>query len=182
MHFHPNGFALPLPPIPPHHWCSSLYPTSVPSCVPPLLTTLFSPSLSSLLSPLSFAPLSPSCLCTQHFLGCGCDVSAVTLISSGDVSILLVLLQHQQLPLLFPSFLTQCVFTLLSYQLCTLFYPHCLTFPSLLAIFYFKCCPYLFFPTIPPSLLSCVCVCVLSLRCNRKQLHSWIVSILWVAP
>lgn len=141
-------------------------PPSIPPRSPPVFLPCsllsFTPSLSSLLSPLSFAPLSPSCLCTQHFLGCGCDVSAVALISSGDVSILLVLLQHQQLPLLFPSFLTQCVFTLLSYQLCTLFYPHCLTFPSLLAIFYFKSCPHLFFPTIPhPFFRACVCACCL---------------------
>lgn len=112
-----------------------------------LLTSHSRPSLSSRLSPLS-PPLTPPLPNPPHpqsrsasvlsiFPGCGCDVSAVTLISSGDVSVLSVLLQARQH---LPSFLTWHVFTLISHQ--PLF--------SLLA---------LFAVLTPPIVSSCGCVC-----------------------
>lgn len=166
MHFHRNAFPPPLPPLSFSSSCSSLF-----ACF----------SFSSLLSPLSFAPPSSphtlSSLHTQHFSRLWVWCLCVTLISSGDVSILSVLLHHQR-PSPLPPPLLFCL------HLAIFFLP-----PDFL-IFFFFCLPTIFYSSSPLLSSSAIpvltsrppCLCVLSLCCNRKQLCSWVVSVLSVAP
>lgn len=169
MHFHPNT----LPPhTHQHHPRPVLFlligvPPSIPTSVLLFLSSLLTcfPLFLLCFLPchLHPPPRPPSIL--SIFLGCGCDVSAVTLISSGDVSILSVLLHHHpHPPPPIPSLSSPCYITNSSFHL---FFSFSRTFT------YQHCFSPLLLPVSPrPVLYVCVCVCVLLLHCNRKQLCS----------
>lgn len=141
--------------IAPHHWCcclslSRLPPissSSLPTCS--LLTRL--PLYLLFFLPCHLHPPARSAAVLSIFLGCGCHVSAVTLISSGNVSILSILLRPRQLTsylvCLYPTHPTNSA----------PFYSHLF----LLAVFYLHSCSHLFFPLqFPFGERECVCVCV----------------------
>lgn len=175
MHFHPNAFPPPLlssfSPPPPHVlFLLIAVPPSIPTSVPLLSSSSLLTCLS--LFPLFFLPCHlhppprpPSIL--SIFLGCGCDVSAVTLISSGDVSILSVLLlHHQHPPFLLLSYLVCLHLAILptprslSSSLSSLFFSssRILLIPATSHLFFHPC------PHVPSSVFVCVrvCVCCLS--------------------